>query len=309
MIIATLCGATGVGKSGIAYKLAEANGWEIISADSRQIYKGLEVGTAQVNMHWRKNIPHHFMGFLSPSQKYSIHHYRRDVYALLELHPKKKFLVVGGTGMYIKALFYPQKEERPPIPSRIKHEVAVRLEAAGPSGLHRELTTLDPAAAAGIHPNDAYRTTKAYENILTTGKSYREYEAETQKEPTFRDAPLIWITRERKALYDIINSRVEEMLQDGWIDEVKKLLENDVHASHPCFHSLGYREVAEYLCGKLKKPDMLDKIKRNTRKYAKRQITFFKHQFPESQVWDYSTFLESMEIYQSKWDAMTKCFK
>jgi tRNA dimethylallyltransferase len=306
MIAGIICGATGVGKSEIALKLAETNGFEVISADSRQIYQGLEVGTCQVSQSWRGKIPHHFMGFLDPSKSYSAHQYQQEVNLFLQSAGQKKFLVVGGTGMYIKALIYPQKQSRKAVPIKIKETVAEKLKKGDSQEAYKELKKLDPEVAKKIHPHDRYRIAKALENHLVTGRTYRDFSAGREKSRIFRDVPIICITRERESLYKIINSRVIKMIENGWIDEVKELLERYSSTDIACFNSLGYGEVVDYLTGKFTKTEMIEKIRQFTRNYAKRQVTYFRHQFPEASLWDHDELLRSLESCQWIWDRFKK---
>ncbi|MFC1583916.1 tRNA (adenosine(37)-N6)-dimethylallyltransferase MiaA [Fibrobacterota bacterium] len=301
MIAAIICGATATGKSEIAYKLARANGFEIISADSRQIYQGMDIGTGQVGPDWKKEVPHHFMGIVPPTQPYSVDRYRKEVTAFLGQNREKTFIVAGGTGLYIKALLYPQKKERKPVPEEIKIIAARKLQDLGSDAVYRELQKRDPEVAGNIHPHDRFRLSKAYENFLLTGKSYRDYGFKQEKHPMFERIPIIHIHIERSRLYKRINQKVEQMIEDGWIDEVRNLLRDNPGAELPGLNALGYSWIIDHVQGKTSIREVIAKIQQNTRNYAKKQVTFFKNQFSGARIMDYFQWSKTLESAQWKW--------
>jgi tRNA dimethylallyltransferase len=262
--------------------LAESNGFEVISADSRQFYRGMEIGTGQVSENWRRIVPHHFMGAFSPERPFSMYAFKKAVLKIVKEDQKKKYLIVGGTGLYIKSLMYAQREERQEIPLDIKIKIDQILKQQGAGALYSELTAADPAAAAGIHPHDAYRIAKALESCLATGRSYRSFKMMDVKSEHFARVPIIHLTLPRPLLYNRINRRIVEMMENGWVNEVKKLIRSGVSPNGNIFNALGYREIAAYIDGKLSKEASLLKIQKLTRKFAKKQMTFFRTQIPEA---------------------------
>src|SRR5690606_12559225 len=168
MLVAVLCGATAIGKSALALELAKANGFEILSADSRQIYRGLEIGTGAPTSAEKASVPHHLTGFVDPAETFSPREYPAHVHRLLDARPGTRFLLVGGTGLYLKELLFPSPFDRGPTPENVKAEVQERIRKEGLPALHAELLRLDPEGARALHPNDGYRIAKRLENLLLT---------------------------------------------------------------------------------------------------------------------------------------------
>jgi tRNA dimethylallyltransferase len=302
MLIAALCGATAVGKSAVALRLARANGFEIISADSRQIYRGLAVGTGAPTEAERAAVPHHLIGIAEPSQAFSPRAYPPLAHAVLEARPDARFLVVGGTGLYLKELFFPSPFDRGPTPEAIKDEVQARLRARGAPALHAELAAADPEAAAAVHPNDAYRIAKRWENLLMMGESYTRLAGPAVRDPRLVDVPILWLDRERDDLYRRIDARVEEMLRSGWAEEARALSADPAWRSMPAFSSLGYAEMTDVAEGRLAPNVALEAIRKRTRNYAKRQGTFFRGQLPGAIRWDCAAFEALCESAHWRWE-------
>lgn len=303
MLVAVLCGATAVGKSALAMRLAEANGFSIISADSRQIYRGLEIGTGAPPAAERASVPHHLVGSLDPAQAFSPREYPVHVHRILSAHPETPFLIVGGTGLYLKELLFPSPFDRGPTPEPIKQQVRERILTEGLSRMHAELLRLDPQGAGSIHPNDAYRIAKRWENLLLTGESYARFTGPPVADPRFRDARLLWLDADREPLYARIDARVEAMAESGWLDEVKRLMVDPSWRSLPAFSSLGYAAMTEVAEGRRNLADAVAQIRKQTRNYAKRQRTFFRHQLPGAERWDADSLREALEGCGWKWNA------
>jgi tRNA dimethylallyltransferase len=304
MLIAALCGATAVGKSAVALRLARANGFEILSADSRQIYRGLSVGTGAPTDAERAAVPHHLIGFADPSQAFSPRAYPPLVHALLAARPETRFLVVGGTGLYLKELFFPSPFDRGPTPESIKDEVQARLRARGAPALHAELAAADPESAAAVHPNDAYRIAKRWENLLMMGESYTRLSGPAIRDPHFAAVPILWLDRERDDLYRRIDARVEAMIRSGWAEEARALSADPAWRASPAFSSLGYAEMSDVAEGKLAPVAALESIRKRTRNYAKRQCTFFRGQLPGARRWDCDGFEALCESADWRWEAI-----
>lgn len=304
MLIAALCGATAAGKSAVALRLARANGFEIISADSRQIYRGLSVGTGAPTEEERAAVPHHLVGIADPSQAFSPRAYSPLVHALLDARPEARFLVVGGTGLYLKELFFPSPFDRGPTPEAIKDEVQARLRARGAPALHAELAAVDPESAAAVHPNDVYRIAKRWENFLMLGESYTRLAGPAIRDPRFAGVPILWLDRERDDLYRRIDARVEAMMRSGWTEEAKALSADPAWRAMPAFSSLGYAEMTEVAEGRLAPGAALESIRKRTRNYAKRQCTFFRAQLPGAIRWDCGAFEALCESAGWRWEAL-----
>lgn len=304
MIAAILCGPTAVGKSALALRLAEANGFEILSADSRQIYRGLVIGTGAPSASERAQVPHHLVGFLDPSEAFSHREYPSRVHALLAERPGTRFLLVGGTGLYLKELLFPSARDRGPTPEAIRLQVKERLDREGAPALHAELMRLDPESLRGVHPNDAYRVAKRWENHLITGEGYAGF-APSEPDPRFTSVPILRVEDERAALYARIDQRVADMVRAGWLEEVRGLMSREGWQDFPGFSSLGYREIAAVIQGAPLAPTLAD-IQKKTRNYAKRQETFFRNQFPAAQGWPVARLREALEAYAWDWSAFAE---
>lgn len=272
-----ICGPTGIGKTSTAIDTAEAFGGQIISADSMQIYRYMDIGTAKPTPLERKRINHHMIDIIDPDEPFDAVQYSemaRDI--IPELHSQGTIpFVVGGTGLYIKALihgFFRAEPVDPDIRKRIKAEAVSK----GPVLLHRRLKKIDPAAAQKINPNDLYRITRALEMYEMTGKAISKY----HKEHGFRDLPFrvlkIGLNMNRNALYEQIDHRVDAMIAAGLVEEVKGLLENGYSADLKSMQAIGYRHIIQYLKGGLSWAEAIRTLKRDTRRYAKRQLTWFR---------------------------------
>ncbi|MBF0431149.1 MAG: tRNA (adenosine(37)-N6)-dimethylallyltransferase MiaA [Fibrobacteria bacterium] len=292
MVEAIICGPTAAGKSKIAFELAKANGFEIISADSRQIYKGLEIGTAQVSQKEQEEVPHHFMGFLLPSEPYSVNRFRDDVMLLLKNNPEKRFIIAGGTGLYIRALLYQQKQKRQEVPDSIKQIVHEMILNKGAGEVHKELAQKDPQVALKIHPNDKFRIAKAMENLLTTGNSYQFYDYSDDTHELFQKTKIFVINQSRECLYKKINERTLSMIEQGWVEEVKTLLKAPNAEDLPCLNALGYKQIVPYVQKQCDLEIIVKKVQQLTRNFAKKQITFFKSQLKNGEFIDFERFLK-----------------
>lgn len=303
MLAAVLCGATAVGKSALALKLARANGFEIIAADSRQIYRGLVIGTGAPTAAEKALIPHHLTGFVDPSRGFSPREYPAHVHALLDARPEARFLLVGGTGLYLKELLFPSPFDRGPTPEDIKQQVQEKIRAEGLPHLHAELLRLDPEGARALHPNDGYRIAKRWENLLLTGESYARFTGPPVPDPRFRDVPVLWLDAARDTLYRRIDARVEAMVRDGWLEEVRGLMAREDWRDLPACSSLGYAEMTDVADGILPLSEAVAAIQKRTRNYAKRQSTFFRRQLPGAEAWDAARLEETLSALGWGWDA------
>ncbi|MEA2063960.1 MAG: tRNA (adenosine(37)-N6)-dimethylallyltransferase MiaA [Gemmatimonadota bacterium] len=279
--ILVVAGPTAAGKTGLAIELAAALEGQIISADSRQVYRRLDVGTAKPTPEERRRVRHHLVGFLDPRLSYDAGSFAADAAAVIgKLAASRKTpIICGGTGFYIEALLSPMFEQ-PPVDSRRREEVRLELKEAlerqGAEALHRKLAGLDPASAGRLHPNDAQRISRALELYYLTGRTMTELHAAAPGKPVPYRPFRVLLDPGREVIEENIARRTERMLLGGgWLDEVEALLAGGLPADAPGMQSLGYSEVAEHLAGRMGLDETLETIKRKTRQYAKRQRTWF----------------------------------
>ena len=274
--VIALVGATAVGKSAVAVELARRIGGEIINADSRQVYRGMAIGTGVPSEDERGGVPHHLYGISAPDDDFSLGRFLTSAMcAIQDIHEREKTpLVVGGTGQYVWALLegwnVPEVAPNPDL----RQELIERAEAEGRDALHEELRRLDPAAAELIHPNNLIRTVRALEVVMTTGRLFSEQR--TQTAPPW-DTRISGVSMERPALDARIEQRIDRQLQDGWIDEVKNLLERGYSPSLSSFRSIGYREIAAHIESGMPFDEMRQTIIHKTRRFARTQFAWFRH--------------------------------
>lgn len=273
--LAVLCGPTAVGKTALAVALAERIGAEIIAADSRTIYQGLDVGTAKPTAEQRRRVPHHLLDVVDPSELFTLAAYQRLARrALAEIRGRGRMpLLVGGSGLYIRAVV--DDLSIPPVPP--DHGLRARLEADerahGPGHLHARLTALDPAAAVHVHPRNLRRLIRALEVTLSTG---RPISAQQRRGASLGAVVMVGLTMARPQLYRRIDERIEAQLSSGLIDETRHLLGREIPVEAPAMQTIGYREIAGWLRGDHDYDEAVRRLKRHTRRYAKRQLTWFR---------------------------------
>ena len=275
--VIVICGPTASGKTSLGIKLAKKIDGEIVSCDSMQIYKDMTIGTAKPTEEERKEAVHHLVDFVLPNERYSVAEYKKDAEYTIEkiIEKGKKPIIVGGTGLYLNSLVY--GIDYPNIETDLKYreELEDRVEKEGLESLYNEAKKIDEKAIQKISLNDKKRILRILEIYHTTGKTKTELEEISRKNCPKYDYKIFVLNMERSILYDRINKRVDLMIKDGLIEEVKSLLEK--YKEFPtAMQGLGYKEVVEYLENKLTKDEMIEKIKQETRRYAKRQITWFK---------------------------------
>jgi tRNA dimethylallyltransferase len=265
-----------VGKTELSLDVAEALDAEIVSADSRQVYEELTIGTAKPSADARERVPHHFIGERSLHEPFSAGTYAEEANERIRdiLDRGRYPLVVGGATLYLHALQYGLADV-PDVDDEIREWLNERLEEEGPEALYEELEEVDPAQAEKADPTKTQRVIRALEVYHGTGKPLTYYH-ENQPEPPFSFATIV-LNRDREALYDRINRRVDRMLDDGLLDEVRAVMEMDgVQLDEPPLSTIGYREPIQHLRGEIDYDEMVRLVKRNTRHYAKRQLTWFR---------------------------------
>jgi len=269
-------GPTASGKTALSIELAKKIDGEIVSADSMQIYKEMNIGTAKPEEKEKQNIPHYMLDFLSPNERYSVADYKRDAKkAIKEILKKGKTpIVVGGTGLYIDSLIYEIEYPEIEIDLSYRKKLEELAEKEGLLSLYEKAKKIDETAMEKISINDKKRILRVLEIYHQTGKTKTELDIESKKEPEF-DYKMFAINMDREILYDRINKRVDIMLKKGLIEEVQTIY-NKYKQFPTSMQALGYKEVVEYLEGKVSKEEMIDKIKQESRRYAKRQLTWFR---------------------------------
>jgi tRNA dimethylallyltransferase len=272
-----ICGPTGVGKTALSLEMADRFGGGIIGADSMQVYRYMDIGTAKPTPAERARITHYMIDIVTPDVEYdAARYFREGRVAVADLHRQDKIpFVVGGTGFYIKAMLY-GLFDAVPTDDAIREQLKAVAETEGGEALHRRLAVVDPASADRIHPNDAYRVIRALEVYERTGFPMSRYQDTHQFADDPFDVLKICLNRDREALYARIDGRVGQMMEDGLIDEVKHLLEMGYSEKYRPMQALGYRHVLDFLAGRTDSDEMIDTLKRDTRHYAKRQLTWFR---------------------------------
>ncbi|HPY97066.1 MAG TPA: tRNA (adenosine(37)-N6)-dimethylallyltransferase MiaA [Candidatus Cloacimonadota bacterium] len=269
-------GATGSGKSQISLELSNYIDAEIVSADSRQIYRYMDIGTAKVSKEDQKAIKHHLINIIDPNEKYSAGAFVKDAECAIEciIQRGKVPIICGGTGMYIKALTEGIFEHEP-IPNEIKADLQELLDEKGLEHLYNLLYQVDEEYAANIYPQDKQRVLRALEVYKATGRSIRELWSEQEAKEKYRIFN-IWINPNREELYRRINKRMDRMIEMGLIEEISKLLEMGYNFRDYGLNSVGYKEYAPYFAGFSPLYDCIELAKQHSRNYAKRQITWYK---------------------------------
>jgi tRNA dimethylallyltransferase len=272
--IPTLVGPTGIGKTEIAIELAQRYNLDIISADSRQIYKHLDIGTDKPDKELREKVLFHMIDMVEPNKLYSAADFVQDVTTVIEdlRQQNKKFILVGGSGLYLKALFQPFFKA-PKTDSELRTELTKRPL----TDLYQQLKEIDPESAQKIHANDQQRVIRALEIYLLTGKTKSEMAKQPKTELKY--IPFyIGLFLPRKILYDKIDKRFDKMIEKGLVQEIKNLIDMGFEEDLYAFNAIGYREIFGYLKKRISLEFAIMIAKKKSRAYAKRQLTWFKHQ-------------------------------
>lgn len=275
--VIVIAGPTASGKTNLSIELAKKINGEIVSADSMQIYQEMDIGTAKPSLEERQGIKHYLLDFVSPEERYSVADYKKDAkQAIQEIIKKGKFpIIVGGTGLYIDSLIYEIEYPNIEFDENYRKKLEERVAVEGLERLYQEAEKIDPLAIRKISQNDEKRILRILEIYQATGKTKTEQEIESRKRPVEYDYQVYALKWERETLYERINKRVDLMLQQGLIEEVKGVLKR--HEKFPtAMQGLGYKEVVSFLKGETTEEEMIEKIKMETRRYAKRQMTWFR---------------------------------
>ncbi|WP_427901785.1 tRNA (adenosine(37)-N6)-dimethylallyltransferase MiaA [Metalysinibacillus jejuensis] len=274
--VVAIVGPTASGKTALSIALAKALDGEVINGDAMQVYRGLDIGTAKITTEEMEGIPHHLLSFLAPTESFSVADFQQLAREKIkEITARgKKPIIVGGTGLYVQAALYDFRFTEQKIDEALRQELYAMLEAKGPQHMHNLLAAQDAQTAATIHPNNTRRVIRALE-MLQQGTTKSD-EAKQQGNTALYDATIIGLDLPRDVLYDRINARVDHMMALGLEQEVRALYDagiRDVQA----IQAIGYKELYAYFDGHMTKQEALEALKQNSRRYAKRQLTYFRN--------------------------------
>ena len=280
--VIVICGPTASGKTSLGIQIANLVNGEIISADSMQIYKDMDIGSAKPTIEERAQATHHLVDFVDPDRRYSVADFKKDAESKIKeiLKKNKVPIIVGGTGLYVNSLIYNIQY------NEVETDLEYRklLESIDAKDLYKMAEGIDPVALKKIASTDRKRISRILEIYHSTGKTKTELEKESRHETEY-DYKIFVLNMDRQKLYDRINLRVDLMIKDGLVDEVKRMLEK--YSEFPtAMQGLGYKEIVDYLNGNCLLDEAIEKIKLETRRYAKRQLTWFRS-------YDNATLIES----------------
>ena len=278
--IVVLTGPTAVGKTKLSIELAKKIGGEIISADSCQVYKHMDIGSAKIRPEEMEGIPHFLVDELEPSEEFNVVVFQQKTKQYMkEIYERGHIpILVGGTGFYIQAVLYDIHFSQDDDNHQIRKELESMASEKGPEYMHEELRKIDPASADAIHANNVKRVIRALEYYKLTGQRISEHNEEQRNNESPYDFSYFVLNDHRELLYKRIDKRVDEMITEGLVDEVKHLKELGYDRSYVSMQALGYKEIFGYLEGEISLDEAIYIIKRDTRHFAKRQITWFKRE-------------------------------
>lgn len=275
--VIVICGPTASGKTALSIELAKKINGEIVSADSMQIYKYMDIGSAKPTKEEMQGIKHYMLDFVEPNIRYSVADYKKEAECCIEkiLEKGKVPIVVGGTGLYVNSLIYGIEYNEIKLDKEYREKLEKIAENKGLEGLYNKALEIDPIATEKISCNDKKRILRILEIYHETGKTKTEQEIESRSKEIKYNYKVFAINMDREKLYDRINQRVDVMMEQGLIEEVKNLI-SKYDELPTAIQGLGYKETKEYIEGIISKEEMIDKIKMETRRYAKRQLTWFR---------------------------------
>lgn len=275
--VLSIVGPTATGKSDLGVRLAKELDGEVVNADALQIYRGLDIGTAKPSDAMRRAVPHHLLDICEPTEVFSAGEFvRRARPVIADIQERgKTAILVGGSGFYLRALL----DGLGPVPTTdpaVRREVARRTEEEGLPAIYEELKLRDPETAGRLKPADRQRIQRALEVVLATGTPLSAWIRQPVREPTGMPSFRIGLTLERAILYDQISGRVQRMVERGWVNEVEGLLDRGFQPDAPAFQAIGYRQIVSYVLGQWGLEAAMEDIVRATRRYSKRQMTWFR---------------------------------
>jgi tRNA dimethylallyltransferase len=274
-----IAGPTAAGKSAVALAVAAKSSGEIINADSVQVYRGLDIGTAKPTRQERESVPHHMLDIADPRDNYTVARYRQETAGIIkEIHNRGKLpILVGGTGLYIRAVVMGYAFSESGVDEGFRAQLQAIAEREGPDVLHRQLAEIDPQTAQKLHPNDLRRVIRALEVYRHSHVPISCQVALTAQSHVYNTV-MVGITMSRDRLYRKIEDRVDRMMDMGLVDEVRGLLNGGIPPQAKSMQSLGYRQIVGYLQNEYSLGKAVELIKRDTRRFAKRQLTWFRRE-------------------------------
>ena len=274
----TILGPTGIGKTSVSLEVAKNLNGEIISCDSMQIYKYMDIGTAKITNENMNNIPHYLIDIVYPSDEFTVHDYKlkAEEYIYNINFRNKLPILVGGTGLYLNSIVYELKFTNVEPNMKLREKYDQIADEYGNEKLYDKLVKIDPLSAENININDRKRIIRALEIFNETGKPMSNYNKDFRKESNKYDLIMIGLTMDRPILYSRINNRVDKMFEMGLVEEVEGLLNMGYSKDLISMKAIGYKEIIPYIEGKASLEETTELLKRNTRRYAKRQLTWFR---------------------------------
>lgn len=275
--LVVIIGPTAVGKTKLSIEIAHRLNGEIISGDSMQIYKGMDIGTAKITKEEMEGVPHHLIDIKEPDDDYSVAEFQETVRPLIDaiMDKNKMPMIVGGTGLYIQSVLYDYQFTESPSDPEFRKRLELELQQKGEQAIHQLLAQVDPESAKKIHPNNTRRVIRALEIFHCTNIPMDDH-LKQQENKLLYDVALIGLTMDRDVLYQRINHRVDLMVENGLMNEVKQLYDQGLRDTQS-IKAIGYKEIYDYFDGKVSYDEALNQLKQNSRRYAKRQLTWFRN--------------------------------
>jgi tRNA dimethylallyltransferase len=275
--VIAIVGPTAVGKTQLSIEAAKRFNGEIISGDSMQVYRGMDIGTAKITEEEMQGIPHHMLDIKNPDENFSVADFQSYVQQYIEeITARNKLpIIVGGSGLYIQAVLQDYNFADEKRDEHLTQKLEAEMERVGIEPLFQRLEEIDPIQAAKIHPHNYRRVLRALEIYEKTGLTMTEYQEKQSNESPY-DSMLIGLEMDRDVLYNRINTRIDEMISKGLVDEVRMLLEQG-YENYQSMKAIGYKELIPYVKGEQELEECITLLKRNSRRYAKRQFTWFKN--------------------------------
>lgn len=302
--IFVITGPTATGKTELAIRLAKSLDGEIVSADSMQVYKGMDIGTAKPTERDRQGVPHHMIDIVLPDEPYSVARYVSGAAECIEdiLSRNKRPLLVGGTGLYIDSLISGRDFAGNVGEENLREDLGARYDALGGREMLRQLSCFDRQSSEKLHPNDKKRIVRAFEVYAITGETISAHNRRTQAlEPRFSARTVALNFKYRGDLYSRIEQRVDSMVEQGLIDEVRTLLESGIDPKSTAMQAIGYKELAMALGGLISEEEAVDKMKQESRRYAKRQLSWLgRNKEIQWILWDSSPIFDVGERISTK---------
>ncbi|MED1606574.1 tRNA (adenosine(37)-N6)-dimethylallyltransferase MiaA [Cytobacillus kochii] len=295
--IIILIGPTAVGKTKTSIELAKKYNGEIISGDSMQIYKGMDIGTAKITKEETEGISHHLIDIKEPDESFSTAEFQTIVREkITEISSKGKLpIIVGGTGLYIQSVLFDYQFSNAPSDDDFRYRLEERAKVEGNVCIHKKLQVVDPVSAGKIHPNNIRRVIRALEVYHCTGKTMTEWQSKQELESVY-NAAVIGLTMDRDLLYKRINQRIDMMMDNGLLEEVKGFSDKGLQNCQS-MQAIGYKEFYPYFDGLITLDEAVDQLKQNSRRYAKRQLTWFRNKLDVSWI-DMSEALDSKGFHK-----------